>query len=129
MRFFFGKFESPCFLLNYALYGIVNTIFSFSIYSALIFIDFSYQFATLIALIIGVFFSYFTQSNFVFKSKGSRLFFKYILIWFFLYFINIFLIYVFINSGINKYYSGALSSVVMVVLSFLLQRNWIFKKR
>ena len=117
------------FLSKYLVYGMINTLFGFFIYSAFIYMNFSYQFAVLVALLIGVAFSYFTHSSYVFKQTGSEAFIKYVVVGIFLYFINLFLISIFLDFGFDAYYSGAFSSLILVFLSFILQNKWIFRKR
>lgn len=129
MIFNANNIDRLIFLSKYLIYGIINTLFGFFIYSAFIYMNFSYQLSVLVALLFGVVFSYFTHSSYVFKQTGSVAFIKYLILGIFLYFINLFLISIFLDFGFDAYYSGAFSSLILVVLSFLFQSKWIFKKR
>ncbi len=91
--------------------------------------NFNYKLSVLIATTIGVLFSFKTFGKFVFNNNDKALVFKFILIYILLYVINISIISILNNYAINFYMSGLVATLLCAMLSFVLNKFYVFKKR
>lgn len=112
-------------LLRFLIVGIVNTGFGISVYWLLLYAGFLYQWASLLSLLLGIIFSFNTHKLAVFKTGG--VFFRYVVIWIAIYFINLELISM-IREDIGDYFAGVAVLPVNVVLSFTLMKHFVFRR-
>lgn len=113
-------------LFRFVAIGVVNTAFSYSIYAFFLFLGFNYAIANLLALLFGILFSFKTQGRFVFRNSDNRLFGRFFLSWAVIYLLTITVIGQFIEYGLDAYVSGALALPFSTVLSYLLQKYFVF---
>lgn len=114
-------------IVRFIVIGIINTAFYFMLYSIFIFFKLDYKVAVLLATLLGIVFSFKTLGSFVFKNKDNKLFIKFLLLYVILYFVNIMLIN-FFNHFVNNYYiAGFLATMINAVLSFGLNKFFVFK--
>ncbi|WP_394756018.1 GtrA family protein [Rhodoferax sp.] len=114
-------------VVRFVLVGILNTSVSYLIYALLLSVGVSYQMANLIALVIGILFSFKTQGHLVFNNRNNRLLGRFILSWIFIYLCVIFLIGRIIDFGLDAYTAGALALPFSAVLSYVIQKYFVFK--
>lgn len=114
-------------VVRFVLVGILNTSVSYLIYALLLSVGVSYQMANLIALVIGILFSFKTQGHLVFNNRNNRLLGRFILSWVFIYLCVIFLIGRIIDFGLDAYTAGALALPFSAVLSYVIQKYFVFK--
>jgi putative flippase GtrA len=107
--------------------SILNTIFGLGIFYFFIFIKLPYQLASLFGTIMGVIFNYNTNKIFVFNIKNNNLY-KFILVYIFIYFFNIFNLNLLKSSNINFYYGGLILIIPSGILTYILNKNFVFKK-
>ena len=112
---------------RFIVIGAINTAFSYLVYAFFLFCGFAYAIANLLALILGVLFSFYTQGTFVFKNRDGRLLGRFILFWILTYGINIFFIQQLMQAGLNAYWSGAVALLPVTLLSYCIQRFFIFR--
>lgn len=115
--------------LRFVLVGGLNTGFSYSVYSGFLFLGLDYALANLFALIFGILFSFRTQGTFVFKNRNRRLIGRFIVGWALIYLLNITFIREMMIVGFDAYVSGALALPIITVLSYLLQRFFVFRPK
>jgi len=115
-------------LVRFVLVGVINTLFSYAIYCALVFAGLSFAFANLIALVLGIVFSFKTQGRLVFRNSGGRQFVKFVLVWGILYFVSVVIIGKLTIYGLSAYRAGAVALFVTSVLSYVAQKFFIFRK-
>jgi len=115
-------------IISFILVGIINTIFGYSIYALFIYLGLNYVLASLFSTIIGIFFNFRTIGNFVFKSKNNRLLFKFFQVYIIVFLVNIAIIKLFKSVGLNDYFSGAIAILFASVVSFLLNKYYVFKR-
>ena len=113
--------------IRFVLIGAINTAFSYAIYASFLYLGLSYPFANLLALMIGILFSFRTQGKFVFKNTESHLLGRFIVAWLLIYFVNVLLINVLMRLGLNAYISGALAIFPVTGLSYFFQRFYVFR--
>lgn len=116
-------------LVRFVLVGIVNTGFSYAIYAVLLYLGLGYAIANLIALLVGILFSFKTQGILVFNNSDNRRLLRFILAWTFIYSINIFIIRRFVAMGLNPYAGGALALPFTILLSYLAQKYFVFRQK
>lgn len=114
--------------LRFLVTGGINTGFSYGVYALLVFMGLNYAISNLCSLVLGILFSFRTQSALVFNSSGQGLFWRYVGVWTVLYFSNIVMIGGLIRLGANAYTAGAIAIVPTAVLSFFLQKYFVFPR-
>lgn len=112
--------------VRFLLVGGLNTGFSYAVYAALLFMGLNYVMANLGALLLGILFSFRTQGRLVFDNRDCRLIFRFAAVWGLIFLVNILLISVLIHSGLNAYWAGALAMVPITVISYFVQKFFVF---
>lgn len=113
-------------LCRFVVVGVFNTAFAYGIYALLLAAGLHYSLANLVALVFGVLMSFYSQGRFVFRSLHARRFPRFVAVWASLYVLNVMLISAFMRLGADAYVAGALALPVITVLSFVLQRCFVF---
>lgn len=114
-------------IINFMLVGIINTIFGYSIYALLIFLGLNYILSVFFSTVLGVLFNFKTISKYVFESNNNKLIFKFMFVYFIVFIVNIFLIKVFKIFDINDYFAGFFAIIPVAILSFLLNKFFVYK--
>lgn len=115
-------------LVRFGVVGVVNTAFSYGVYAALIFVGCNYALANLVAVVLGILFSFKTQGTLVFRSTDNRRIVRFVFAWTLIYLCNIVLIAKFIDLGLSAYASGALAIPFYTVLSYFAQKYFVFRR-
>jgi putative flippase GtrA len=109
--------------------GIINTIFGYSVYVLLIFIGTYYPIAVLVSTILGVVFNFKTIGRFVFKDKNYKRFYVFCFVYLITYLCNVSGLWLFENFGLHdKYLSGGILILPMAVISFYLNKTFVFRE-
>ncbi|KRE75861.1 GtrA family protein [Paenibacillus sp. Soil750] len=113
--------------VKFLVVGGINTVFGYSLFALFIYFNFHYAIATLCATVIGIFFNFKTIGSIVFKSKNNNLLFRFFIVYGFVYLLNILLMFL-LNSLVNDnhYVSGAMTVFPLAILSFLLNKKYVF---
>ena len=115
-------------LIRFCIVGVANTLFSYLIYCIFLYFGFTFQMASFLAIVIGIFFSFSMQGKFVFFNANKWLIWKFILSWVIIYILQISYINFAINEfGYNAYIIGLTSLPISVILSYLLQKFFVFR--
>ena len=114
--------------IRFVLVGVVNTTFSYLIYAGLLFVGLGYQLANLLALIVGILFSFKTLGHLVFRNTANRLLGRFVVSWAAIYVCVIFLIGRIMALGFDAYAAGALALPFSVGLSYLSQKYFVFRQ-
>jgi putative flippase GtrA len=86
-----------------------------------------YRFSTLFATIVGVFFSFKTFGRYVFLNTRNSLIYKFFTGYSSIYILNVGLVTAF-NIVIDNYYlSGFFAAIFCAIISFFLNKFYIFK--
>jgi putative flippase GtrA len=113
--------------LRFVLVGGMNTAFSYGVYAALLWCGLAYWLANLGALVLGVLFSFRTQGALVFKQTEGARFPRFVAAWLGIFAVHTVLIGALIRLGLNPYVAGAVALVPVTLLSFIVQRRWVFR--
>lgn len=114
--------------IRFILIGILNTAFGIGLYCLFVYLGMPYRIAVLLSTILGVLFNFKTIGIFVFKNTKNRLFFKFVVAYIIVYFINIGFIYLLLEwVGMNEYIAGIVATPIVAMTSFVLQKYFVFK--
>ncbi|MDR0620216.1 MAG: GtrA family protein [Bacteroidales bacterium] len=144
-RFFKSK------LLRFFLVAGLNTAFGVAVYAFLVFIGFSYVWASLLGMIIGIIFNFQTYGGIVFKNRDIRLIFRFVGVYGIMYLFNISGIWIFKRYIISEdtlwlHELNALLPLITMeklkdllgglficipngLLGFILNRNFVFNRK
>ena len=121
------KFWSVRFVRFLAI-GAINTLFGYALYAFLVFIGIPYTFARIMSIIIGVIFNFFTTGRVVFKNRDNGLIIRFILVYVFTMTLDVLVLRRLVAGlNINEYLAGAMVTVPIALLSFLLNSIFTFK--
>ncbi len=112
--------------LKFLLVGVLNTGFSYSLYCLLVYLGLNFALANFLAVATGIVFSFHTQSSLVFRAGGSRHFARFVVAWALIWALNVLLIKLIIDAGLNAYWAGALALVPTTLVSFVVQKYLVF---
>ena len=112
--------------VRFLLVGALNTLFGYSVYALLIYLHVHYALAALGGQILGVLFNFKTIGLLVFGRRGNRRFFRFISVYLLTYLLTAALLKLFHALDINLYLAGAILILPMAVLSFILNRRFVF---
>lgn len=114
--------------VRFLIVGLLNTAFSYVLYAFFLWLGLNYAYANLLALIIGILFSFKTQGRFVFQNQSYRAFVPFLLCWIVIYLFNVALIRELLIFGFNPYAAGALALPPVVVFSYVTQKYIVFRR-
>lgn len=112
--------------IRYVIVGIGNTAFGYGAYAALLFVGFEYRVASLLALVLGIAFSFTTQGNVVFRNATRVTLVKFVVAWVLLYLFNISLIALLLRSSLSAYLAGAVATVPVTFISYFVLKFAVF---
>ena len=108
--------------------GGVNTLFYYAVYASLLFFGLPYPAAVVLANCCGIVFNFNTFGRFVFKNFDKRLFLRFVAVYAVLIVVGIAGIRLLLACGVpDAYFAGALMVVPTAALSYLLNRDVVFK--
>jgi putative flippase GtrA len=113
-------------LVSFVLIGILNTLVGYLLYALFIFIGFNYFLSVLFATILGVLFNFRTIGKFVFNSDDNKKIIKFVFTYVLVFCINILIIKIFSKFGYNNYILGLIAIVPCSIVSFLLNKYFVF---
>jgi putative flippase GtrA len=126
MRALFQKLDQPFF--RFLVVGGINTIFGYGLFAFFIYLNLHYSIASLLSTIIGVLFNFKTTGKLVFKSSDNRLIVRFFAVYGMVYVLNVLFLKGFKWFGLNLYIAGAVLVLPLAVVSFLLNKWFVFKK-
>lgn len=112
--------------VKFILVGILNTLFGYSVFALLLFLVKNYVAAVVFSTMLGILFNFRTTGVIVFRNKNAGLFFKFLCVYSLTCLISIGLLRLADMGRINLYYAGFIVTGIMALLSFKLNRDWVF---
>lgn len=113
---------------RFLVIGALNTGFSYSIFALLLFFGFGIEIGSFLALLVGILFSYITQSSIVFQHTSIGAFVRFILMWGVIYVINLVIIWAVMVFGASTYLAAAIATGPVTVISYFLQKLAVFRR-
>lgn len=114
--------------VRYVFVGIGNTAFGYGAYAGLLYVGLEYAVASLIALVLGIVFSYTTQGTLVFRNATRVTFIKFVVAWLLIYVVNISIIALLIRASLSAYLAGAVAVVPVTLLSYFVLKFAVFDR-
>lgn len=128
MKNLIQKFLTKQFLLFVAV-GIINTLFAYGVFALFIFIKLHYSLASLLQLILGILFNFKTTGRVVFKNTDNKLLGRFFAIYTLIYGLYLLGLKIFNIFEISNYIAGAILLPPLSLLTFILQKEWVFKNK
>ena len=116
-------------LFKFLIVGGLNTLFGYSLFAILLYLNFHYTVAVLFATLLGVVFNFFTIGRFVFANNETQLIFKFISVYIVVYMFNISGLWFFEHIKFDLYIGGALLVLPLALISFFLNKYFVFTSR
>ena len=113
--------------MRYLAVGAANTGFNILVYWAMLWAGLAVPLASLASLVVGILISFTTQSRFVFDNRDPWKLLPYFIVWSILYAFNLGLIWLLMRCGLDAYAAGFLSTPATVLLSYFLQKAFVFR--
>ncbi len=113
---------------KFILTGVINTVFGYLVFACLIKLGLHYVLAIFLGTCLGVLFNFHTFGTLVFHNKHYKLIPRFIVVYGIILVFNILLVKLFLIDGFNSYIAGAIATVPMALLSYHLNKRWVFKK-
>ena len=114
-------------LMRFLAVGAANTGFSVLVYWAMLWAGLAVPLASLASLVVGILINFTTQSRFVFDNRDPWKLLPYFIVWSILYAFNLGLIWLLMRCGLDAYAAGCLSTPATVLLSYFLQKAFVFR--
>jgi putative flippase GtrA len=107
--------------------GSINTLFGYSTFALFIYLGIHYALASLLSTVLGVLFNFKTTGILVFKNKDNSLLFRFFGVYSVVYIINVLVLKLLGEAGLDMYLAGAVVIVPLAVLSFVLNKLFVFE--
>lgn len=125
VNFSFSIFKQYQFV-RFLFVGGINTLFGYCCFVFFIYLGIHYSIAVLLSTICGILFNFKTTGAIVFKNSDNKLVGRFVAIYGIAYLCNVAGLKLLINFYINTYLAGALLILPMAVLTFILQKKFVF---
>ena len=127
-RFSFGIFSDSK-IIKFLGTGVLNTVFAYTVYAALLYIGVPYLIALFVSTVAGVIFNYFSYGRIVFHGhSGWFVFGKFVVAYTLIYGANAVLLIVLTKYFLLSPYLGQVVCIpISVLLSWLLMNYWVYK--
>jgi len=102
-------------------------VFSYVLYAFLLFIGLHYLLSAIITFIISVLFNFQTTGRLVFQNSSPKLFLKYVFSYVVILAISLFSLNLLVMVGISPYLAGLLNVFPLAIISFVIQRFFVFR--
>lgn len=113
---------------KYVVVGGVNTVFGYGIFALLIYFGLVYPVALFIATVLGIAFNFKSTGIFVFQSHDNRLIFRFVAVYFLIYFINLIGLKILSGEGLGMYYAAGIMLPIMALVGFIANKKLVFRK-
>ena len=113
--------------MRYLAVGAANTGFNILVYWAMLWAGLAVPLASLASVVVGILINFTTQSRFVFDNRDPWKLLPYFIVWSILYAFNLGLIWLLMRCGLDAYAAGFLSTPATVLLSYFLQKAFVFR--
>lgn len=111
---------------RFIVVGVLNTAVGYGLFAFFIYQGFHYTLAVLFATILGVLFNFHSIGRLVFGKHEYRLLIRFFGVYGITYILNIAFLTLFDLFSINIYLAGALLLAPMAIISFLLNKYYVF---
>jgi putative flippase GtrA len=114
-------------LAKFIVVGSINTAFSYLVYAAFVLLGAPPWLANLLALILGLLFSFNSLRRFVFGKGSAGSFLRFVASWLVVYALQTGVIYLLIHFGLTAITAGLVVLPMVAAISFVIQRFIVFR--
>ena len=114
-------------VVRFLAVGVLNTMFGYGFYALLLALGLHYAVAAFLATVAGVMFNFQSSKKLVFQSRTRNRFVQFILSYCLIYLINVIALTLLVQWGLSAYGAGLATLLPGAVMSYLLQKHWVFK--
>jgi putative flippase GtrA len=109
--------------------GLLNTAFGYALYAGGLFLGLRPEVALLVATVLGVCFNFLTTGRLVFADRDQNRIVRFVLAYAVSYLFNVAMLRGLLAVGASPLVAQALVLPLMVVLTFVLMRAFVFRER
>ena len=117
--------------IRFFIVGGINTLATYALFALHLYVNIHYLVANIVVYIAGILLGYIGNKLFTFKTKekSKREFLRYSMVSIVCFLISNFNLYCLIDLlKVNKYFSGAISTIIIVVISWIGHSRFSFRK-
>jgi len=123
-----GKRSRNLQFIKFLAVGGLNTLFGYGVFAGFVALKFHYSLAALLSTLLGILFNFKTYGTLVFKNTSNRLIFRFFGVYGFTYALTVLAIAGLKSLGLSSYAAGAVTAIPMALISFSLNRRFVFGK-
>lgn len=112
--------------IKFLMIGVVNTLFGYGCFAALLYVGIHYVYAGMISTVAGIIFNFKSTGRVVFDSNNNSKIFRFSATYFITYCMGTIGIALLEQIEIKPYIGGALLIFPTALLSFYLNKNFVF---
>ncbi len=113
--------------IKFLLVGVLNTLFGYAVFALFVYLGFHYSLASLLSTILGVLFNFRTTGRLVFNNRNNSLLWRFAMVYTVVYGCNVGLLRVMDGYSINMYVAGAVAVLPLALLSYFLNKRFVFE--
>lgn len=113
--------------IRFVLIGIVNTMFGYGCFAFLLYLGLHYALAGFLATVAGIIFNFKSIGTLVFQSNENFQLIRFVVVYGIIYCIGTLSVGLMRYIGISPYLAGAAMLIPMSLLSYLLNKYFVFK--
>lgn len=114
-------------LLRFLVVGAGNTLFGYGLFAFFLWLGWHYSVAAALATVLGVLFNFKTTGALVFRSHDHSRIVYFVLVYAVIYVLNVAGLAFLGWQGLNAYWSGLVLVLPLALLSFGLNKRFVFK--
>ncbi|WP_406623966.1 GtrA family protein [Acidovorax sp. SDU_ACID1] len=115
-------------LFKFLLVGAVNTAFGYSVFLIALWSGMHYALAAGLATVLGIFFNFIATGCIVFGGRELRRLPRFVMVYALVYAVNILGLKIFLFFGVHAWVGGLFLILPCAVLSYILNRNYVFRQ-
>lgn len=114
--------------VRFLVVGGLNTAFSYGVFAGALFVGLHYAAASFASISLGMLFGFLLQGRFVFGNTDLKLLGRFLLVATLLYLTHTGLLKIAAHYGLNLYLAGAVLTLPLALLSFLINKLVVFRQ-
>ena len=115
-------------LWRYYQAGVVNTLFGYGVFAALVRFELNVFIAQILAHILGMIFNYFTYSRYAFSGHESRTA-NFVAAYGFNYIVSFSALFFLRNIFVSMYLCGLIATIIASAVNYLVLKMFVFRRR
>lgn len=112
--------------LRFLLVGVLNTAFGYGVFVACLWLGMHYALAGAFSTVLGVLFNFKSTGKLVFRSQGNGKLAHFVAVYAIIYLVNVLALGVMLQSGIPEWLGGLILLLPSAILSYILNRQFVF---